>query len=95
MAVERPKGNGILATILLVFGTNSIAAYMLSEVGGVAVGLIHFGHNLTPTAWLYLKIHSVFSDLAFSSLLYSLSYTAACWIIIYLVLYQNKIFLKV
>jgi predicted acyltransferase len=37
----------------------------------------------------------VISDLAFSSLIYSLSYTAACWIIVYLVLYRNRIFIKI
>jgi predicted acyltransferase len=94
-SVQKPAGNSILATILLVFGTNAIAAYELSEVGGVAVGLIHFGHNLNPTSWYYYKVHSVISDLAFSSLIYSLSYTAACWIIVYLVLYRNRIFIKI
>jgi predicted acyltransferase len=95
MTLEKPTGNSIWATMLLVFGTNAIAAYELSEVGGVAVGLIHFGNNPNPTAWLYLKIHSVISDLAFSSLVYSFSYMAACWIIIYFVLYRNRIFIKI
>jgi predicted acyltransferase len=94
MAIEKPAGNSVWATILLVFGTNSIAAYMVSEVGGVAAGLIHFGNNLNPTSWYYLKVHAVISDLAFSSLIYSLSYAAACWIIIYFALYRNRIFLK-
>jgi predicted acyltransferase len=94
MKTEKPKGHSIWATLLLVFGTNSIAAYMLSEVGGVAAGLIHFGKGLNPTSWMYLQIHSVVSDLAFASFLYSFSYMAVCWIIIYLVLYRNRIFLK-
>jgi predicted acyltransferase len=91
---QKPSSNSVWATILLVFGTNSIAAYMVSEVGGVAAGLIHFGNNLNPTSWYYLKVHAVISDLAFSSLIYSLSYAAVCWIIIYFALYRNRIFLK-
>jgi predicted acyltransferase len=94
-SIGKPTGTSFWATLLLVFGTNAIAAYELSEVGGVAVGLIHFGNNLNPTAWLYLKIHSVVSDLALASFLYSFSYMAACWIIIYLVLYRNRIFIKI
>lgn len=80
---------------LLVFGTNAIFAYVLSEVLASIVGSIPAGHGLNLVQWCYRGIHSMVADAAFASLLYSLAYVGVCWLIVYFALYRRKIFLKI
>lgn len=82
-------------TLLLVFGTNAIFAYVLSEVLASCLGAIHLGNHLAVTQYWYLGIHKAVPDAAFASLLYSLSYVAVCWLIVYFLLYRRNIFIKV
>jgi predicted acyltransferase len=79
---------------LLVFGTNAIAAYVLSELlaSGIDSIRLHSGENLQR--WLYHSILAAVPHPAFASLLYSLGYVAVCWIPIYL-LYRRRIFIKI
>ena len=81
-------------TPLLVFGTNAIFAYVLSELLAAAFGTIHVRRNVNVTEWLFGAIHHVVPDVAFASLLYSLGYVAVCWLVVY-VLYRRHIFLKI
>lgn len=79
---------------LLVFGTNAIFAYVLSELLASALGSIHLGNDLNAQQWIYQGIHHVIANAPFASLTYSLVFVAVCWLPTY-VLYRNKIFLKI
>ena len=81
-------------TPLLVFGTNAIFAYVLSELLAAAIGTIRVTHTLNVQQWLYQGIHAVIANVAFASLLYSLAYVAVCWLVTY-ILYRRHIFLKI
>jgi len=81
----------------LVFGSNAITAYMVSELMAGALGSIHLMCGGTMVNLQRYIFRSVFQDVGspgFGSLLYSLAYVAVCFIP-NLVLYRKKIFLKV
>jgi predicted acyltransferase len=78
----------------MVFGTNAIAAYVLSELLPPARGLYHPRPGVNLFEWFYLSILHVIPDPAFASLLFSIAYTAVCWIPMYL-LYRRRIFIKI
>jgi predicted acyltransferase len=80
-------------TPLLVFGTNAITAYVLSELMAATFETIHIG-AISLQQWLYQAILKGIPDAAFASLLYSLGYVALCWVIVY-PLYRKRIFLKI
>ena len=80
---------------LLVFGTNAIFAYVLSELLASTVGTIHVGPGLNLQHWCYQGILAVIPNPAFASLLYSLGFVAVCWLIVYVVLYRRRIFIKI
>jgi predicted acyltransferase len=78
----------------LVFGANSIAAYVLSELLPGILENIHVSPGVNPLAWYYLSIRKVVPNAAFASLLYSLTYVAVCWVPMYF-LYRRRIFIKI
>jgi predicted acyltransferase len=79
---------------LLVFGTNSIFAYVLSELLSAALYSfpIHRGVYLVTPA--YSAALRTLHDPAMVSLLYSLAFVAVCWLPTY-VLFRKRIFLKI
>ena len=79
---------------LLVFGTNSISAYFLSEILADGLGNVMVRPHLNVLSWVYLQIHSVISSAPVASLVYSLLFVLVCWVPIYF-LYRRRIFLKV
>jgi predicted acyltransferase len=79
---------------LLVFGANSIVAYVLSELLPGVFENIHVGPGVSFLHWCYLSILRVVPDPAFASLLYSFAYALVCWIPMY-VLYRKRIFIKI
>jgi predicted acyltransferase len=81
-------------TPLLVFGTNAITAYVLSELLASAIDNIRTGPGVNLQQTLYRSIHSVVPDAAFASLLYSLGFVLVCWLVVY-PLYRQKIFIKI
>lgn len=86
---ERPT----LYAPLLVFGTNSIAAYMISELLPGALELVKTpGGNLlrSYSAWLHamLPVHGV------PSLLFGLTFVLLTWLLV-VPLYRRRIFLRV
>ncbi len=81
-------------TPLLVFGTNAISAYVLSELLGTALSFIRIRPHMDIWAVIFRFYLDITHNPSFSSLLYSLTYVAICWIPIYF-LYRNKIFIKV
>jgi predicted acyltransferase len=82
-------------TPLLVFGTNAIAAYALSELLASGLPNIHIRRGVDVLGAFYQLILKVVPhNPALSSLVYSLCYVLMCWIPIY-ILYRRKIFIKI
>lgn len=78
----------------LVFGMNAITAYVLSEVLGALMGVIHINPHLSLSVWAYNQIHSVVGPPGLASLIYSILFVLVCWVPM-LLLYRKGIFLKV
>jgi predicted acyltransferase len=78
----------------LVFGTNAIAAYILSELLPGVMGMIHPQPGIHLQRWIYYKILAVIPNPSFASLVYSLGFVGFCWLAIYM-LYRRRIFLKI
>jgi predicted acyltransferase len=93
-AVEEPKTRWRWYTPLLVFGTNAIAAYILSELLSAALGSFPLRPGVSVVTPAYRWALHTIHDPAFVSLLYSLTYVAVCWVPIYF-LYRKRIFLKI
>jgi predicted acyltransferase len=77
-----------------VFGVNSIAAYVVSELLAPSLDLIHIGPKMRIPQWLYLHLLRLTNNASLASLIYSLLFVAACWVPIY-VLYRKRIMIKV
>jgi predicted acyltransferase len=78
--------------VLLVFGTNAIAAYVLSELLPGLLDLIHPHPSLLRS--FYLGILHVIPYAPIASMVFCIVYAAVCWLPVY-VLYRRKIFLKI
>lgn len=79
---------------LLVFGTNAIAAYVLSELLPGVMSLIHMQPGVNLERWIYHQILAVIVNPSLASLIYALSFVGFCWLAIYM-LYRRRIFLKI
>ena len=79
---------------LLVFGTNAITAYVISEVMAACLGNIRVGPHSNVLHWTYQHIAAVIPSPALGSLAYSLLYVLVCWLLV-LPLYRKKIFIKI
>jgi predicted acyltransferase len=97
LSASKSTGSGktFAHTTLLVFGTNAIFAYVLSEVLSNCLAAIHLRNGLNLTQWCYEGIYKAVPDAQLASLLYSLPYVLVCWLVVYFALYKRKIFLKV
>ena len=80
--------------ILLVFGTNAIAAYVLSELLPNALNLIHPQPGVAFLRWFYLSILHIIPYAPMASMVFCILFVAVCWVPIY-VMYRRHIFLKV
>jgi predicted acyltransferase len=81
----------------LVFGSNAITAYMVSELVPEALGNIHYMVNGLRTSVMRQYQHfmvTLLPDPGWSAFLYSVSIAAACFIPVW-IMYRRKIFLKV
>ena len=86
-----------LAWPWLVFGSNAIVAYLISELLGTVIGLIHFPVDGSETDALDLAHAHVFAhihDLGWRAFAYSVLYTFVCFIPVW-IMYRKKIFVKV
>jgi predicted acyltransferase len=83
---------------ILVFGTNAIAAYFLSEALAGALSSISFtpsgGGVVSVQEYIYSRLFAPLASPANASLLFALSYVALCWVVI-AVLYRRGIRIKV
>ena len=86
-----------LAWPWLVFGSNAILAYMVSELLGETQAMIQFtwnGGDMTPFGYVRVNLFGGISDPGWAAFGYSVFYTAVCLIPVW-ILYRKKIFLKV
>ena len=79
---------------LMVFGTNAIFAYVLSELLASALENIHISSTVNLQEAAYRAILHVVPNVPLASLFYSLAFVAVCWIPTY-VLYRQRIFIKI
>jgi predicted acyltransferase len=80
---------------LLVFGTNAIAAYVLSELMAACLGNVRVGAHSNVLHWTAEHVAALMPSYpALGSLAYSLLYVLVCWLIV-LPLYRKKIFIKI
>ncbi|HEV2215509.1 MAG TPA: heparan-alpha-glucosaminide N-acetyltransferase domain-containing protein [Terracidiphilus sp.] len=91
--------------VWLVFGSNAITAYMISELGGdllwsvkrTAAGGVTISSNGHLAAWEPGFFQSTFAhipDAHWAAFAYSVTFTALCFVPVW-VMYRKKIFLKV
>lgn len=81
----------------LVFGSNAIVAYIISDLLEGAVGLVPFtasGHRYDALSYLYDHVFVPISDPGWRALAYSVFYALVCFLPVWL-LYRRKIFVKV
>ena len=86
-----------LAWPWLVLGSNAIVAYMISELLASAIELIHFTTEDGQTDalhWAYARFFEQIADSGWRALVYSVTYTAICFVPVWL-LYRKRIFVKV
>ena len=77
----------------LAFGSNALAAYVLSEVLASVIGAVRMSSGITLQRWTYLLIPDWAGSPPLRSLEWSLAFTAACYIPIHL-LYRKRILIK-
>ena len=77
----------------LVFGTNALAAYILSELVSIVIGSIHVAKSETLQQWLYRLLPTALGPDALRSLIWSVLFDAACFLPVW-ALYRKKIFIK-
>jgi predicted acyltransferase len=84
----------IVYKILLVFGTNAILAYMISELGDNLMGSIHPSRGITLKVATFLAIYRAVPHPTWASLLYSVAFVSLCWLAV-LPFYRKRIFLRI
>jgi predicted acyltransferase len=84
----------LIYKILLVFGTNAILAYMISELGDNLMGSIHTSSGMTLKAATFVTIHRAVPPSDWASLLYSVAFVSLCWLAV-LPFYRKRIFLRI
>lgn len=91
------NGRGKWTQPALVFGTNAIAAYTLSELLAIAGFTFHVSAVPGAVTWQECFYQFTFGRIpneSFASLLYSLTFVLVCYVAIWL-LYRKRIFIKV
>lgn len=77
----------------IVFGTNAIFAYMLSELLASTLWSVHVRGSEMLWTWIYTPFRYIQPPGA-GSLLYSIAFTAVCWLVTW-PLWHRRIFLKI
>ncbi len=91
--VDAKRLRGAWTKVILVLGTNAIAAYFFSEFVAKLIENIHLG-GLTIQQFIYQRLFAPFGSPANASLLFALTYVAFCWGALAL-LYRKRIFIKI
>ena len=79
---------------LLVFGTNAILAYMISELGDSILSKVHTSAGTSLKTAAFQAIARLTPHPKWSSLLYSVAILLVCWLLV-LPLYRKRIFLRI
>lgn len=79
---------------LLVFGTNAISAYVVSELMAVGLSSVRVATHSNVLRWAWEHLAMIIASPPWASLAYSLLYVLVCWLIV-LPLYLKKIFIKI
>jgi predicted acyltransferase len=84
--------------VWLVFGSNAIAAYMISELLPGVLDHISIpaapGHRADLEMWIFSHVFAQIPDRGWAAFAYSVSFTTICFLPVW-VLYRKKIFMKV
>jgi predicted acyltransferase len=96
--LDRPERNTggdqrRLLTPWLAFGSNALAAYVLSEVLTAVIGNVHVNAGVTLQRWTYQLLPAWLGSPSLRSLEWSIAFTAVCYLPIYL-LYRRRILIK-
>lgn len=81
----------------LVFGSNAIVAYLISELLPGVVGLLRFragGRRTDALAWLFNHVFARVPDRGWGTFGFSVTFLAICFVPVW-ILYRKKIFVKV
>jgi predicted acyltransferase len=81
----------------VVFGSNAIVAYLVSELLPGILDLFHVsdgGHRVSPAGWFFRHVCAQIPDPGWAAFSWSFLFTAVCFVPVW-VLYRKKIFLKV
>jgi predicted acyltransferase len=81
----------------LIFGSNAIAAYMISELLPAPLVRWHLTANGRPSDifhWCFVHFFAWIPSAGLASFAYSFAYMAVCFVPVWL-LYKKRIFLKV
>lgn len=78
----------------LVFGRNSLAIYLLSELLLVCIQLVWVSPDVTFYDWVNESIYQPLFPGAFGTLVFAVSYMMVCWLVGY-VLDRKKIYIKI
>jgi predicted acyltransferase len=88
------KGSRKWSQPFVIFGSNAIAAYVLSSLGTVTLELIEVGDDETSLqAYIFTKFYLSWLEPIDASLLFAISYVLL-WLAIMWVLYRKRIFIK-
>jgi len=88
------KTSSPLAYLCLVFGLNSLAAYIFSEFLASLLGAIHLpGSSMTLQSWLYHPLAATIPNPYVAAFTYAMCFTAFCFLPV-LVLYKKRLFLR-
>jgi len=82
---------------ILVFGTNAIAAYFLSEAAAAVLYRVNIqtaSGRVSLLEYIYTRVFAPLASPANASLLYALAYVAACWAVM-AVLYRKGVAIKI
>jgi predicted acyltransferase len=93
-ATAEPTSHPSIYKPVLVFGTNAILAYMISELGASLMMKIHTQSGASLRDAAYRAIASHVPATTWASLLYSLAFTLICWLLV-LPFYRKRIFLRI
>lgn len=81
----------------LVFGSNAIVAYMVSELLPGILSLFRFtknGHQQSPEGWVFSHFNAHIPDPGWAAFSWSVLFAAVCFIPVW-ILYKKKIFVKI
>jgi len=91
---DTKQWRGWWTTVLLVFGTNAIAAYFFAEIIAHALFRVHLGSGVSLKDYVYLHCFKPLASPPNASLLYAVLFVAMCWLAMAL-LYRKGILIKI